>query len=152
MTSTFQLTARLDHPQLSTAYTGCYSYYEEALGIVAEPLVYSTTAVIQHCFGAPHPDDRTSTTDKHSPSCVVLSFSTERTQLPATTDALVELRLTASDDDGSDYGVRVLHSHRNPSATQAGRPLTAWLCRHLGDYFDEPPALFFCALQQTDAR
>jgi len=148
MPTTFQLTAQLDHPQIATAYEGCYSYDEPALGIIAEPLVPSTTAVIQHCFGAPHPDDRTSITDTHSPSSVVLSFSTERTQLPATADALVELRLTASDGDGSDYGVRVLHSKHNPLATQAERPLTAWLCSHLGDYFDEPPALFFCALQQ----
>lgn len=149
MPTTFQLTARLDHPQIATAYTGCYSYDEPRLAIVAEPLVPSTTAVIQHCFGAPHPDDRTSITDKHAPSCVVLSFSTERTQLPATADALVELRLTASDDDGSDYGVSVFHSKHNPLATQAGRPLTAWLCRHLGDYFTTPPVLFFCALQQA---
>ena len=86
MPTTFQLTARLDHPQIATTYEGCYSYDEPALGIIAEPLVPSTTAVIQHVFGTPHPRDRTCIRDKHSASSAVLSFSTERTQLPADTD------------------------------------------------------------------
>lgn len=60
MPTTFQLTARLDHPQIATAYEGCYSYDEPALGIIAEPLVPSTAAVIQHAFGTPHPRVRVS--------------------------------------------------------------------------------------------
>ena len=148
MTTPFQLTARLKHPEISTAYAGCYAYDEPSIGLIAEPLVHSTTAVIQHLFGAPHPDERSSLFDPHSPECVVLTFSTDRQRLPSA-DALVQLRLTDTDDDGSDYIVSVLHSSHKIPASRTERPLNAWLCQHLCDYFSAPPDVFYCAIQQA---
>jgi hypothetical protein len=145
----FQLTARLNHPDLAAAYAGCYAYDEQTLGLVAEPLVHSTTAVIQYLFGAPHPVERTSLTDVTTPEVVSLTFSTDRKQLPDASDAVVQLSLTDADDDGSNYAVKVLHSSHKISAMRTERPLTAWLCSHLCDYFSAPPDVFYCSLQQA---
>ena len=149
MPPTFQITARLHHPELAAAYEGCYAYDEQTVGLVAEPLVHSTTAVIQFLFGAPHPVERLSLTDVDAPDVVTLTFSADNKQLPDSSDAAVQLTLKDTDVDGSNYAVKVLHSSHKLAAVRAERPLTAWLCTHLCDYFSSPPNVFYCALSQV---
>lgn len=123
MPTAFQLTARLNHPELSPAYEGCYSYDELRLAITAEPLIHITTVAIQKLLAPATPQQ------------IQLTFGTE---LQSDWSGVVtELNYIEGDADGSSYEV-------TPVGTSTARPLPVWLCAHRTDYFSEPPQTFFC--------
>ena len=150
MSDVFQLTAQLQHPEAGSLYSSCYCYNEPSLGIVAEPLVPITTAAIQYLLGGRHP---MSVTDNDSDWCppqqIQLTFSEEQSP-DWDSGVVVELNFLDGDADGSTYAITPLSPQtsvvRALAAEQLYGHLECWLCIHLTDYFNKPPARFFCQI------
>jgi hypothetical protein len=60
-----QITARLNHPDAGDLYKDCFCYDDAEQGLIAEPLVHQTTAVIHKLFGG------------QAPEVITLTFSSE---------------------------------------------------------------------------
>lgn len=122
--TTFNLKARLNHSQAPALYQDCYCYDDELHGVFAEPLIHQTTATLQKLISA-------------QPQHIHLSFSEK--QQPDWQGTIVRLDYVEGDPDGSDYRV-------TPVDALNAKPLPAWLCVHLSDFFDVPPTTFYCCI------
>lgn len=120
----FNLSAQLQHPKAPALYQDCYCYDDAEHGVFAEPLIHQTTATLQKLISA-------------QPQRIRLSFS--KHQQPDWQGTIVRLDYVEGDPDGSDYAV-------TPVDAPDAKPLPAWLCKHLEDFFDVPPATFYCCI------
>ena len=138
-----QLTARKQHPSASEIYSDCFCYDESAVGLIAEPLVHSATAFIDHAIAAA----------SFSPAeAVELQFSAEQQQLNLGDQyPVVELALQEFDSDGHTYtGTVIAPAAAQRQALAAQEDDTVWLCSHLLDYFETPPVLFFVQIKPVE--
>ena len=143
MTDTFELLAVKNHPKAEQAWKDCYCYDDQF--VTAEPLVHSTTAVIDALF---------TMQDLEAPSAVTIEFGDklgEWITKDYNNGALIQLFKAESADDGTNYVVNPLLPVKLEEAwldsdILGQPPLIAWLCSHLCDYFDEPPEQFFARI------
>ena len=147
----FCIEARKNHEHAESDFKDCYCYDDvigdtvPAQSIIAEPLVPSTTAVIEALF---------TMQDLEAPSVVTIEFG-DRLGEWITKDysngALIQLFKAESSNGGTNYVVNPLLPAKLEDAwldsdILGQPPLIAWLCSHLCDYFEEPPEEFFARI------
>ena len=129
------------------AESDLYLYDDAPKGVFKEPLVRSTTDAI-HCIllSAGLWDD-----DKLKPKRVTLRFaaiSDDALRMNSTELPIVRLHHTGRDHDMSTYLIEgwfpQSFTDEMDFMDDMGGPTTVELCEHLMDYFEKPPAIFYC--------
>jgi hypothetical protein len=142
-----QITARLNHPDAGDLYKDCFCYDDAEQGLIAEPLVHQTTAVIHKLFGG------------QAPEVITLTFSSEGDpQWKQEEHPIAFLHHPTPDTDGTS-GTTYICDPVHPEALEEawmdalGEPVwTVWLCEHLFDFFPSRPDSFFCQLRPSGPK
>ncbi len=138
------LTAYYDHPSASEPYKNCYAYDDPTLGIVAEPLVHSTSAVITSSLAS---CNYGSVDEPHPVVCIHFSTSFEEMKDAGFVEAqlpLIRLDHLKEEEEGSTYKARAIAPFHLDAKSSFDQEV--WLCAHLLDYFADPPSTFYAFL------